>query len=277
MVCMLGQRRMAAMVRLLMVENVPDITPAEEVTHEKIAAQIIHKEFLDADEANLLEEEDMHIFECRPLTDPLHLVRCNSCKKPIKASQYAAHSERCRLLAPIRDTALDLEVDSGHKKPPRKGRKMSQATNGNHRIHIGEKEKSESVDRNDVGRSESKFENQSNLLSPQSGEAQRTMDSLHHVTVTNSSEMAEKGRGTPVPLATKIYHSQGNYRLRLELGHLYHEACAKEHTSTYPTTSLLQENRMMASQVSPGSKLPYGANKDDVPQVKDLDTLDTRK
>ncbi|XP_072997772.1 uncharacterized protein [Typha latifolia] len=135
MVCMLGQRRMAAMVRLLMVENVPDITPAEEVTHEKIAAQIIHKEFLDADEANLLEEEDMHIFECRPLTDPLHLVRCNSCKKPIKASQYAAHSERCRLLAPIRDTALDLEVDSGHKKPPRKGRKMSQATNGSILLH----------------------------------------------------------------------------------------------------------------------------------------------
>ncbi|CAA6654216.1 unnamed protein product [Spirodela intermedia] len=58
---------MAAMVRLLGNGNYPEIT-AEEAGHEKLAAQTIHWEFNEADEANLLEEEGM------PLADPLDLV-----------------------------------------------------------------------------------------------------------------------------------------------------------------------------------------------------------
>ncbi|XP_020101645.1 uncharacterized protein LOC109719403 isoform X3 [Ananas comosus] len=225
MVCMLGHGRMATMVRLLTIENCSDITP-EEMTREKIAAQIIHKEFLEADDANLLEEEDMHVFDCRPLTDPLHLVRCNACKKPIKESQYAAHAERCRSFSSNRDSVVELDGDSGHKKPLRKGRKISQSSNGS-------------------------------ILSS------RTMRSLDHITTVNASE---NGHGdAPVPLATKIYHSQGNYRLRLKLGHLYRATSGIENSSNYESSNAVEDG-MSAPPVF--NKLPHEAQKDNFPQMK---------
>jgi len=73
MVCMLGHWRMASVVKLLKVENYSDVT-TEEINDEKTATQLLRKGFLDADEANLLEEEDMHVFGCKPMADPLHLV-----------------------------------------------------------------------------------------------------------------------------------------------------------------------------------------------------------
>ncbi|OAY84588.1 hypothetical protein ACMD2_20553 [Ananas comosus] len=267
MVCMLGHGRMATMVRLLTIENCSDITP-EEMTREKIAAQIIHKEFLEADDANLLEEEDMHVFDCRPLTDPLHLVRCNACKKPIKESQYAAHAERCRSFSSNRDSVVELDGDSGHKKPLRKGRKISQSSNGsilssNQRLHVDEKQKSESMNRNDGGGSQSNFENQSTLHSTHSGEAPRTMRSLDHITTVNASE---NGHGdAPVPLATKIYHSQGNYRLRLKLGHLYRATSGIENSSNYESSNAVEDG-MSAPPVF--NKLPHEAQKDNFPQMK---------
>ena len=39
-------------------------------------------------------------------------------------------AERCRSLNSMKDIILELDGSSGHKKPPRKGRKISQATNG---------------------------------------------------------------------------------------------------------------------------------------------------
>ncbi|KAK1295513.1 hypothetical protein QJS10_CPA16g01426 [Acorus calamus] len=56
MVCSIGRERMADTVRLLASGNIPEIT-SEEATHEKLAVQFIHREFNDADEANLLDEE----------------------------------------------------------------------------------------------------------------------------------------------------------------------------------------------------------------------------
>ncbi|KAJ0807470.1 hypothetical protein HanLR1_Chr00c1229g0797521 [Helianthus annuus] len=35
---------------------------------------------------------DMDVFGLRPMVDPLILVSCNSCKKPVKVSQYANHA-----------------------------------------------------------------------------------------------------------------------------------------------------------------------------------------
>jgi hypothetical protein len=52
------------------------------------------------------------------------------------------------------------------------------------------------------------------------------------------------------PLATKMYHSQGNRRLRLELGQLYRESCV-EHLGSYTTQNSSQENGLMVSQFSP--------------------------
>ena len=42
----------------------------------------------------------------------------------------------------------------------------------------------------------------------------------------------------PAPLATKMYHSQGNYRLRFELGQLYRESCAEQSHNYASHTSL---------------------------------------
>lgn len=231
------------MVRLLTIGPFPETT-SEEASHEKIAFQTIRREFSDADEANLLEEEDMHVFDSRPLTDPLHLVRCNACKKPIKASQYAAHAERCRSLNSMEDTALDLDDGTGHKKPPRKGMETLEGTNGNNRTTIDEQEKSESMDGNDVAGSGLNFNDQSGRLSSQSGGAQNA----------------------PVPLATKVYHSQGNHRLRLALGHLYHGASAKVHGHDSRSPELIQDKSTLSSQVPSLSKSLHGVHKDGVPQ-----------
>jgi hypothetical protein len=69
-----------------------DLSYSEEAAQEKAAVKTVQREMDEADEANLLEEEDMHVFDREPLTDRLGLVSCNMCKKPIKSSQYAAHA-----------------------------------------------------------------------------------------------------------------------------------------------------------------------------------------
>ncbi|KAH9287938.1 hypothetical protein KI387_032055, partial [Taxus chinensis] len=127
----------------------------EEASHEKLAAQTIQKEMNEADEANLLEEEDMHVFDWKPLTDPLHLVSCKTCKKPIKASQYAAHAERCKSIIASDDTGLELDGGTGHKRPPRKARKRVQTAHENQAMAAGDQEMSESFDGDDTGASES--------------------------------------------------------------------------------------------------------------------------
>ncbi|XP_029116258.1 uncharacterized protein [Elaeis guineensis] len=261
MVCKTGCGRMAAIMRLLTVGSCPEVM-TEEDTNEKIASQTIRKEFYDADEANLLEEEDMHVFDCRPLVDPLHLVCCNACKKPVKASQYAAHAERCKSLNYTKDLVLELDGGSGCKKPPRKGRKIPQATNGT----------SASVDHTIVldaseidigGRGHHKIPNAGtevpgNALNryqkskiPNAG-TEMPSNALNRY--QKSKEYLR--RNAPVPLATKIYHLQGNNHLRLELGHLYREACAEKHgASDSLMPELMKDKGMMSRQVSPSSKL----------------------
>lgn len=150
----LGRGRFAAMERLLSSGSAMEPS-AEEASYEKGTAQSIQKEMNEADEANLLEEEDMHVFDRKPLMDPLHLVSCNTCKKPIKASQYTAHAERCRLLNASDDTGLELDGGTGHKKPPRKARKKVQMSHDNQGLTAGDQEISESLDGDDNAASES--------------------------------------------------------------------------------------------------------------------------
>ncbi|KAJ7541054.1 hypothetical protein O6H91_10G043600 [Diphasiastrum complanatum] len=116
---------------------------AEEAVREKTALETVQKEMSEADEANLLEEEDMHVFDREPLSDRLPLVSCNTCKKPIKASQYSAHAERCRSITTVDDALIDLDGGSGHKKPPRKARKKMSPHENN---GIGESERSQSME-----------------------------------------------------------------------------------------------------------------------------------
>ncbi|KAM1086748.1 hypothetical protein ACFX2B_012221 [Malus domestica] len=145
MVCPLGNGRMAVMARLLAGVNVSQ-SITEGVGHHKFAAQIICRELSEANEANLLDEEDMHVFGLKPMDDPLHLVCCNACKKPVKASQYAAHAELCRLLNSTQETTLELDGSMGQRKPPRKERKKSSTAHANQSALVGELERSESVD-----------------------------------------------------------------------------------------------------------------------------------
>ncbi|KAM0985008.1 hypothetical protein ACFX2I_012265 [Malus domestica] len=169
MVCPLGNGRMAVMARLLAGVNVSQ-SITEGVGHHKFAAQIICRELSEANEANLLDEEDMHVFGLKPMDDPLHLdpydfldtvtnmeydfvvsrnVCCNACKKPVKASQYAAHAELCRLLNSTQETTLELDGSMGQRKPPRKERKKSSTAHANQSALVGELERSESVDADD--------------------------------------------------------------------------------------------------------------------------------
>ncbi|KAG6435488.1 hypothetical protein SASPL_100362 [Salvia splendens] len=100
----------------------------EEASYQKLAAQSIGRELQDADEANLINEEDMHIFGLRPMADYLDLVCCNACKKPIKASHYAMHAELCKSLSSRAEINVELDGPAVTKKPPRKERKKSQIT-----------------------------------------------------------------------------------------------------------------------------------------------------
>ncbi|KAJ3681111.1 hypothetical protein LUZ60_015600 [Juncus effusus] len=236
MVCMLGRWRMTAVVKRLLAENSSDFTP-EEINDEKIAAQILQKRFLDADESNLLDEDDMHVYGRRPMTEPLHLVCCNACKKPIKASQYAIHAERCGSLNSVTDSSIGIDNDLAPTKPPRKGRKMSEITTNtsiNQISRTNMQEENESIDH----KLNTGFENQ-NLSSV---ESQSSTITTNHATVTKNSLTVS--REVPVPLATKIYHCGRNSRLRFELGQIYFDSCKEGHFGNCTNQESVQENSM---------------------------------
>ncbi|KAM2542083.1 hypothetical protein TB2_021565 [Malus domestica] len=170
MVCSLGSGRMAVMARLLAGGTVSQ-SITEDVGHQKFAAQIICRELSEANEANLLDEEDMHVFGLKPMDDPLHLepydflhtvidmdydfvvsrkVCCNACKKPVKASQYVAHAELCRSLNSMQETTLELDRSMGQRKPPKKERKKLSIAHSNQSTLVGELERSESIDADDI-------------------------------------------------------------------------------------------------------------------------------
>ncbi|KAH0992866.1 hypothetical protein GBA52_004349 [Prunus armeniaca] len=149
MVCSLGSGRMAVMARLLASGSVTQRI-AEEVGHQKFDAQMICRELSDANEANLLDEEDMHVFGLKPMNDPLHLVCCNACKRPVKASQYVAHAE----------TTLEPDGSMGQRKPPRKEKKKLLSAYANQSTSVGELERSESVEADDIAVSQPQLDGQ---------------------------------------------------------------------------------------------------------------------
>ncbi|BBG93231.1 hypothetical protein Prudu_001177 [Prunus dulcis] len=159
MVCSLGSGRMAVMARLLASGSVTQ-SIAEEVGHQKFDAQMICRELSDANEANLLDEEDMHVFGLKPMDDPLHLVCCNACKRPVKASQYVAHAELCRSLNAMQETTLEPDGSMGQRKPPRKEKKKLLTAYANQSTSVGELERSESVEADDIAVSQPQLDGQ---------------------------------------------------------------------------------------------------------------------
>ncbi|XP_052190794.1 uncharacterized protein LOC127800296 isoform X2 [Diospyros lotus] len=328
MVCSLGSGRMAAMARLLVAGSFSQ-TIAEEVGNHRLAAQYIQRELRGADEANLLDEEDMHVFDLKPMTDPLYLVRCNACKKPIKASQYAAHAELCKLVSSSEVIVPEIGCVTGHKKPPRKERKKSlTAYTG------GDLERTEPAEADDVTASEFHLDKQIQLTSSFPMEAKRNSSSadealiidgsgvsprnpnypagamppptkrskliaaerlpmLNHLETASgiaksfclstqearscrevpkgSSGTTEKtsicvsgyqtpgqahdccllSKDVPAPLATKMFYSQRNQRLRSALAYLYCEASSLKRSDDLVTPNSLQGNAMLVQISSP--------------------------
>ncbi|GMP76772.1 hypothetical protein CsSME_00033309 [Camellia sinensis var. sinensis] len=206
MVCSLGSGRMEAMARLLAAGSFSQ-TIAEEVGNQKLAAQYIQRELREADDANLLDEEDMHVFDLKPMTDSLHLVRCNACKKPIKASQYAAHAELCKSLSPAEEIVAELDGGTGHKKPPRKERKKlltAYATTLG-----GEQGRFESAEANDVATLEFHLDGQNQLTSSLS------METKHGAFITGGSGVSpgntdySAGAMPPPAKRSKMMESEG--------------------------------------------------------------------
>ncbi|XP_061374363.1 uncharacterized protein LOC133316603 isoform X2 [Gastrolobium bilobum] len=134
---------MQVMARLLAAARFSQ-TIADDFARQRYAADYICRELREADEANLLPEKDMHVYGERPMTDPLQLVRCNNCKKPIKDSQFASHAELCRSLKLTEQTSLELDGSTGNRKPPRKEKKKSSTSCAT--TAVGERRRSESMD-----------------------------------------------------------------------------------------------------------------------------------
>ncbi|KAG6764785.1 hypothetical protein POTOM_032271 [Populus tomentosa] len=143
MVCSIGNGRMAVMARLLVAGSLSqNIAGGTKNVH------------------------DMHVFGLMPMTDPLDLVCCNACKKPVMASQYAAHAEVCRLLNSAEEMTLELDGGTGCRKPPRKERKkggegvVDMQRDGDQATSVGERERSESIVADDSVASESHLDGQ---------------------------------------------------------------------------------------------------------------------
>ncbi|KAJ8766387.1 hypothetical protein K2173_022446 [Erythroxylum novogranatense] len=177
MVCSLGNGKMAVMARLLAEGSLSHIPSCKEkngdVNKQKLAFQCIYRELRGADSPNLLDEEDMHVFGLTPMTDPLHLVCCNACRKPVKASQYAAHAELCRSLISTGEMLLQPSGGIGHRKPPRKDKKKSLSSFSNQAAPAGEQEQFESIDVDESAALESHFDGQSKLRSSFSMDTKR--------------------------------------------------------------------------------------------------------
>ncbi|KAF7057455.1 hypothetical protein CFC21_064722 [Triticum aestivum] len=230
MVCMAGHFKMASVLKLMMENHA---TP-DEVINEKGASHILHKQLLSAHEPNLLDEDDMHIFGSKPMADPLDLVRCDTCQKPVKASHYAPHAERCSSGKVNPNDSMGVEDDVHPMKPPKKGRKIKLTSNGNQKVHIKVKLKSQPENKNIVNDFELTNGNESKHLNS-------IADQRFKTPAINAPE--SRFRDVPAPLATKMYHSRGNYQLRLELAQLYRESCAEQsHSYASNTTANSSQN-----------------------------------
>ncbi|WCJ23550.1 hypothetical protein M5689_005572 [Euphorbia peplus] len=164
MVYSIGSGRMAVMARLLAAGSSSRVI-GEEVRRQKLAAQCIHRELNEADEANLLDEEDMHVFGLKPMSDPLDLVCCNTCRKPIKANQYAAHAVLCRSLRSKEEMVIELDGGTGRKKLTKKERKKLSTACINHTTSVLEQERSITIDSDSLTPSEPQLDGQPGVSS----------------------------------------------------------------------------------------------------------------
>ncbi|XP_022138026.1 uncharacterized protein LOC111009285 isoform X2 [Momordica charantia] len=302
MVCSVGNGRMAVMTRLLAAGSFSR-TITEEVGHQKLASEFIYRELRDADEANLIDEEDMHVFGLKPMADPLNLVCCNNCKKPVKASQYIIHEELCRSLSSEQGTIMDLDGGMGHRKNSRKEKKKLLPADAN--ISAVEKEGSESTYADYSAAPAFPINNQfemvkltkrnstcnaspildggtgvcpdsASLMHPSTKRSKLiTGEGLLLASALEPSSTKTKIRNVPLPLASKIYYSQRNNRLRSALGYLYWEAVAsskeicKENINQFHNSSQEESSQEQTNDII-GKKNIFQQQNTIVPQITHL-------
>ncbi|KAM7278948.1 hypothetical protein ACFE04_006082 [Oxalis oulophora] len=306
LLCSLGDTRMTVMPRLLAAATFSQNIP-EELGRHKTAAHHINTLLCEADEPNLLDQQDMHVFGLHPMTDPLHLVRCNACKKPVKASHYATHAELCRSLCVTEETILELDGSIEHRKPIRKERKKPVTKNAKQATQV-QQVISESIGVDDTAavqlsgqigmassvivdvknavclmdgsgggggapekrehsarrmprpkkRSKMKAGRRSPPLSDEPGNALvvtkntgRAGSEIPNNSIANgqadqANQCSQLARGFPMPLATKIYYSQRNNRLRSALNHMFSESSRRVDL----LSSQVPEQQVMSPQTS---------------------------
>ncbi|KAL3749354.1 hypothetical protein ACJRO7_010460 [Eucalyptus globulus] len=265
MVCPVGSGKMAVLARVLAGGGFSS-TAEEEVSHQKLLAQHIFKEFHEADEANLLDEEDMHVYGLTPMADQLHLVRCNACKKPVKASQYMAHADTCRLSNSTQEAVLEPNGTGRGKRPPRKEKKKSTTPRNSASQLVSRSKDDPGVIPKNADESASQMHppvKRSRLIAGEnmSETDDQETDSGRDLQKESFPEQEAKSgcasgyknplqsytksqltQGTPSPLATKIYYSQRNNRLRSAISHLYYMTS---------TDGLLDDLELRDAQPSP--------------------------
>ncbi|KAI3756072.1 hypothetical protein L1987_55885 [Smallanthus sonchifolius] len=237
MVCSLGGGQM---ITLLEGRSRSQIM-AEDVGCWKLADQYIQRELKEADEVNLLDEEDMHVFGLRPMMDPLILVSCNSCKKPVKVSQYANHAEICKSLSSLVDSTTETDV-AGKKKPPRKEKKKLQISISTLVAPVGKPERcaiantvasNSYVDEQTL--KETSFPTQPKGKKFLNESQARSLKNFDCVNINqtpiklNDHQLETNGMfSVPAPLATKIFYSQRNQRLRSAISHMYYRSSSTQ-------------------------------------------------
>ncbi|XP_057771939.1 uncharacterized protein LOC130991638 isoform X2 [Salvia miltiorrhiza] len=280
MVCSIWSGKMTALARLVDAGSVSRAA-TEEVSYQKLAAHSIGRELRDADEANLIDEEECFLFALE--------VCCNACKKPIKASQYATHAELCKSLISRGEINLVFDGPAVTKKPPRKERKKSQITQSKKAKSLRESKKFESVDSGDIAAPGSHIDE--NIQMSVFPEARRethlhstdkmngstvnpyNVDCLKDVTKRSSKPLKRtsaenpSNQGTenfcksaaevlpyvPAPLATKIYYSQRNHNLRRAITRMFFEEPDKEFCNEVPSLEDYQVNAALGQTSSPGT------------------------
>lgn len=234
---------MAVMARVLEAGSVSNCV-SEKSGQQKLGALYIDRQLRDADEANLLDEEDMYVFDLKPLSDPLQLVCCNTCKKPVKASQYTAHAELCRSLVSTGEMFLEVEGASCPKKSRKKERKKVIAEENpaaercqnndacgaapassplDKRVQVASFSLVESGNGNG-GKSAAKIDGgvpTGQGTSKSASNFRITADVVQASSCTVTAQSVSKVI-SPAPLATKIYYSQRNDRLRAAINQMYH-------------------------------------------------------
>ncbi|AET04742.2 hypothetical protein MtrunA17_Chr8g0384271 [Medicago truncatula] len=280
MVCSSGNGRMKVIARLLAAGSFSQTVP-DDFARQKSAAEYIHRQLRDADEANLLSEEDMHIYGERPMTDPLQLVCCKNCKRPVTDSQFAAHAELCRSLKLTEQTCLKLDGNTGNRKPPRKQRKK--LSNSCATTAVVEQRRSESLDNIDTSGSQSHL-NGRIRVAPSSNKVKvvepRRSDSVNNIdTAVAQPHLNSRIRVAPFSSKVKDAASMlddagingGNRVLQTSLTH----PPAKRHKSIASTHLDVPERHGTESAVTKTVKLTNGITRKDlvektVPEHRDV-------